>query len=100
MDKWEFYKDKAGEWRWRRTAPNGEIVGASSEGYHNRSDCVDNAEPEDGQYENALQSQCNNARKNGRAAQKDECYVELNKSGKQHVELGAHSHQQGRVVLQ
>ena len=42
-DKWEFYKDKAGEWRWRRTAPNGNIVGASSEGYKNRSDCEDNA---------------------------------------------------------
>jgi uncharacterized protein YegP (UPF0339 family) len=42
-DKWEFYKDTAGEWRWRRTAPNGEIVGSSSEGYKNRSDCEDNA---------------------------------------------------------
>ena len=42
-DKWEFYKDAAGMWRWRRTAPNGEIVGSSSEGYHNRSDCEANA---------------------------------------------------------
>ena len=42
-DKWEFYKDSAGEWRWRRTAPNGRIVGASTEGYHNKSDCEDNA---------------------------------------------------------
>jgi len=42
-DKWEFYQDKAGDWRWRRIAPNGSIVGASTEGYKNRSDCVDNA---------------------------------------------------------
>ena len=42
-DKWEFYKDKAGEWRWRRTAPNGTIVGASSEGYRNKADCEANA---------------------------------------------------------
>ena len=43
-DKWEFYADKAGEWRWRRTARNGEIVGASTEGYVNKSDCVENAQ--------------------------------------------------------
>jgi uncharacterized protein YegP (UPF0339 family) len=43
MDKWEFYKDAKGEWRWRRKAPNGETVGASTEGYKNREDCVANA---------------------------------------------------------
>jgi len=43
MDKWEFYRDAAGEWRWRRKAPNGRIVGASSEGYKNRIDFVNNA---------------------------------------------------------
>lgn len=42
-DTWEIYQDRAGEWRWRRTAPNGEIVGASTEGYKNRSGCVENA---------------------------------------------------------
>ena len=42
-DKWEFYQDKRGEWRWRRTAPNGVIVGASTEGYVNKSHCVSNA---------------------------------------------------------
>lgn len=42
-DTWYFYKDSAGEWRWRRTASNGEIVGGSSEGYHNKSDCKANA---------------------------------------------------------
>ncbi|WP_339524384.1 YegP family protein [Pseudomonas sp. EA_35y_Pfl2_R111] len=44
MDKWEFYTDSSGEHRWRRTAPNGRIVGASSQGYANRSDCVANAQ--------------------------------------------------------
>ena len=42
-DKWEFYEDASGDWRWRRTAPNGNIVGASTEGYRNKSDCEDNA---------------------------------------------------------
>ena len=32
-DSWEFYTDKAGDCRWRRTSPEGEIVGASTEGY-------------------------------------------------------------------
>ena len=43
-DKWEFFKDRKKEWRWRRVARNGRIVGASSEGYKNRVDCVANAE--------------------------------------------------------
>ncbi|EPT3118818.1 YegP family protein [Pseudomonas aeruginosa] len=43
-DTWEIYKDKAGEWRWTRTASNGRIVGASSQGYVNRVDCVSNAQ--------------------------------------------------------
>lgn len=42
-DTWEFYKDKRGEHRWRRTAPNKEITGASSEGYKGKSDCEANA---------------------------------------------------------
>ncbi len=43
-DRWEFYKDAANEWRWRRIAPNGNNVGASSEGYANKADCIANAE--------------------------------------------------------
>ncbi len=43
-DSWSFYQDTQGKWRWRRTAPNGKIVGSSSEGYENRSDCVANAQ--------------------------------------------------------
>ena len=44
MDKWEFYVDNAHEWRWRRIASNGRIVGASCQGYVNKSDCIANAE--------------------------------------------------------
>ena len=43
-DKWEIYKDNAGEWRWRRTATNGNVVGASTESYKNKSDCISNAQ--------------------------------------------------------
>lgn len=42
-DKWKIYKDIDDEWRWNRTAPNGKIVGDSSESYKNRTDCVANA---------------------------------------------------------
>jgi uncharacterized protein YegP (UPF0339 family) len=42
-DKWEIYEDKRGEWRWRRKAVNGNIIGASSEGYNKKSDCEANA---------------------------------------------------------
>ena len=41
-DKFEVYKDKRGEFRWRRKATNGEIVGASSEGYTKKADCEAN----------------------------------------------------------
>ena len=43
-DKWEIYEDKRGEFRWRRKASNGNIVGASCEGYTQKSACVANAE--------------------------------------------------------
>lgn len=33
MDKFEVYKDLAGEWRWRVTAANGEIIAVSGEGF-------------------------------------------------------------------
>lgn len=41
-DKFEVYKDKRGEFRWRRTATNGQIVGAASEGYKKKADCEAN----------------------------------------------------------
>lgn len=36
--KFEVYEDKAKEFRWRLKAPNGQTVGASSEGYTAKSD--------------------------------------------------------------
>lgn len=41
-DSFEVYQDKRGEWRWRRKASNGLIVGASCEGYKSRGDCEAN----------------------------------------------------------
>ena len=40
-DTGEIYQSNG--WRWRRTARNGDIVGASTEAYVNKSDCIDNA---------------------------------------------------------
>lgn len=42
-DKWETYKDKRGEFRWRRMARNGRITGTSSEGYSSKANCEANA---------------------------------------------------------
>ena len=44
QDECKIYKDKKDEWRLQRIAPNGKTVGASTEGYKNKSDCKDNAE--------------------------------------------------------
>jgi uncharacterized protein YegP (UPF0339 family) len=43
IDKWEIYKDHREEWRWRRTAVNGRIVGASTQGYKSKEHCIENA---------------------------------------------------------
>lgn len=32
----EVFKDAAGEWRWRLTAPNGNVLADSGEGYRRR----------------------------------------------------------------
>jgi len=42
-DTWEFYTDARGEFRWRRTAANGTIVGAATEGYSSKQNCEENA---------------------------------------------------------
>jgi uncharacterized protein YegP (UPF0339 family) len=42
-DKWEIYETTAGS-RWRRTASNGRVVGASTEAYSSRQNCVANAQ--------------------------------------------------------
>lgn len=41
--KWLIYQDIRSEWRWRRNAANGEIIGASSESYQKSADCKTNA---------------------------------------------------------
>ena len=40
----EIYKDGNSEWRWRIKATNGRIIGASTEGYKNKSDLINNIE--------------------------------------------------------
>ena len=42
-DKWEFYKDDAKEFRYKRTSLNNERVDASTEGYKNLNNCIWNA---------------------------------------------------------
>lgn len=42
-DIWAIYQSGNG-WRWRRTAPNGRIVGASTESYSSRAAAVANAQ--------------------------------------------------------
>ncbi len=39
-----YYEDKRGKWRWRMTSVNGKIVGASSQGFASRTDCIVNLE--------------------------------------------------------
>ncbi|KAB1072780.1 DUF1508 domain-containing protein [Methylobacterium planeticum] len=41
-DTWEIYQ-VVGGWRWRRTASNGRIVGASTEAYVSKTHCIENA---------------------------------------------------------
>ncbi len=41
--KFEIYPDKGGRYRWRVTAKNGEIVGASSQGFATRQGAETNA---------------------------------------------------------
>jgi hypothetical protein len=39
MAKFQVYKDKSGEWRWRLRADNNEPVADSNEGYKAKADC-------------------------------------------------------------
>jgi uncharacterized protein YegP (UPF0339 family) len=43
MDVVTIYRDKAGEWRWRRVAPNGEPISASGESFTRSADAVEGA---------------------------------------------------------
>ena len=38
--KFEVFKDKSGDWRWRLKADNGNIVADSAEGYENKIHCI------------------------------------------------------------
>lgn len=38
-DRVVVFKDIAGDYRWRRSAPNGRILAVSGEGYRNREEC-------------------------------------------------------------
>ena len=38
--KYNIFKDKAGEWRWRLVATTGNIIADSGEGYNNKADCL------------------------------------------------------------
>ena len=40
MAKFQLYKDKAGEWRWRLRANNGRIIADSGEGYTKKQGCL------------------------------------------------------------
>ena len=43
-DRWDFYRDDDGDWRWTRTsAGNYRTIGASTEGYRNYLECEGNA---------------------------------------------------------
>jgi len=39
--RFEIYKDRIREWRWRLISPNGNILAVSSESYKNRKDVTD-----------------------------------------------------------
>jgi uncharacterized protein YegP (UPF0339 family) len=42
--KFEIYKDKKGEFRWRLKAPNGQQIANSGEGYTTRANCKNGIE--------------------------------------------------------
>ena len=39
MSKFQLYKDRKGEYRWRLRARNGEIIADSNEGYSSKASC-------------------------------------------------------------
>lgn len=42
-DRWQFYRDRVGKYRWRRKAPNGEVVAAAHQGFKSRRAALANA---------------------------------------------------------
>jgi len=41
-DRWEFYKDRLGEWQWRKFEAN-KVVAVSANGFYSRQACLNNA---------------------------------------------------------
>jgi uncharacterized protein YegP (UPF0339 family) len=41
-DRWQFYKDKLGQWQWRKFVTN-KVVAVSSDGFNSRQACIINA---------------------------------------------------------
>ena len=41
-DRWQFYKDRLGQWQWRRFQAN-KVVSVSSDGFRSRQACVKDA---------------------------------------------------------
>ena len=41
-DRWEFYKDKLGQWQWRKYEAN-KVVAVSADGFCSRQACVNDA---------------------------------------------------------
>ena len=43
LHNWDFFEDRNGEFRWRKTATNGMIVGASAKSFKTRKGAIDDA---------------------------------------------------------
>ena len=41
-DRWQFYKDKIGQWQWRKIEAN-KVVAVSADGFNSRPACIKNA---------------------------------------------------------
>ncbi|HMD14574.1 MAG TPA: DUF1508 domain-containing protein [Bacteroidota bacterium] len=41
-DRWQFYKDRIGQWQWRKFEAN-KVVAVSGNGFFSRQGCVNNA---------------------------------------------------------
>ena len=41
-NRWQFYKDKFGEWQWRKFEAK-KVVAVSADGFYSRQACVNNA---------------------------------------------------------
>ena len=43
-NKYKFYEDKKGEFRWVKKAPNGKTIGSASEGFKSKTNVIKNAQ--------------------------------------------------------